>query len=81
MSDVAYQEDLMDEPADAGDISALNDVRPVPRISIQAFCETEGVAAPINRMGEDRRMAKAQTRVYMGGIPAAVRRLATNPDL
>ena len=34
MSDVAYQEDLMDEPADAGDISALNDVRPVPRISI-----------------------------------------------
>jgi pilus assembly protein CpaE len=73
MSDVAYNEDLEDRPAaDAGDITALGDVRPVPRISIQAFCETEGVAAPIGRMGEDRRMAKAQTRVYMGGIPAAV---------
>jgi len=73
MSDVAYNEDLEDRPAaDPGDIAALGDVRPVPRISIQAFCETEGVAAPIGRMGEDRRMAKAQTRVYMGGIPAAV---------
>jgi len=73
MSDVAYNEDLEDRPAaEAGDIAALGDVRPVPRISIQAFCETEGVAAPIGRMGEDRRMAKAQTRVYMGGIPAAV---------
>lgn len=73
MSDVAYKEDLTNQPTtETGDISALTDVRPVPRISIQAFCETEGVAAPINRMGEDRRLAKAQTRVYMGGIPAAV---------
>lgn len=79
MSDVAYKEDLMDEPADAGDISALSEVRPVPRISIQAFCETEGVAAPINRMSEDRRLAKAQTRVYMGGIPAAVEFYQTAP--
>jgi pilus assembly protein CpaE len=73
MSDVAYSEDdLEPQPADPGDVAALAEVRPVPRISIQAFCETEGVAAPIGRMGEDRRMSKAQTRVYMGGVSAAV---------
>ncbi|QKV19468.1 AAA family ATPase [Oricola thermophila] len=73
MSDVAYNEDFEERPAaEPGEVAALAEVRPVPRISIQAFCETEGVAAPIGRMAEDRRMAKAQTRVYMGGIPAAV---------
>ncbi|MFZ2102862.1 MAG: AAA family ATPase [Oricola sp.] len=80
MSDVAYSEDHREQlAADPGDMAALNQVRPVPRISIQAFCETEGVAAPIGRMGEDRRMSKAQTRVYMGGIPAAVEFYQTAP--
>ena len=54
------------------EIVAIKDVRPIPRISIQAFCETQAVAGPIERMAEDRRMAKAQTRVYMGGLAAAV---------
>ena len=47
-------------------------LRPVPRISIQAFCETEGVANPIERAGEDRRMAKAHLKVHMGGIATAI---------
>jgi pilus assembly protein CpaE len=73
MSDVAYSEDLTDQlSADPNEVTSLNEVRPVPRISIQAFCETEAVAGPIGRMGEDRRMAKAQTRVYMGGLEAAI---------
>ena len=73
MSDAAFSDEVHIQPDDSpADVAALNEVRPVPRISVQAFCETEGVAAPIGRMGEDRRMAKAQTRVYMGGIPAAV---------
>ena len=54
------------------EIMAMKDVRPIPRISIQAFCETQAVAGPIERMAEDRRMTKAQTRVYMGGLAAAV---------
>ncbi|RRI06371.1 CtpF protein [Mesorhizobium tamadayense] len=72
MSNLAY-----DTPSDTGDLSqqdvaAMQAVRPVPRISIQAFCETEGVANPIERAGEDRRMAKAHLKVHMGGIATAI---------
>lgn len=72
MSNLAY-----DTPQDAGelsqqDIAAMQALRPVPRISIQAFCETEGVANPVERAGEDRRMAKAHLKVHMGGIPTAI---------
>ncbi|BCM17095.1 septum site-determining protein MinD [Mesorhizobium sp. J8] len=72
MSNLAY-----DTPAEIGDLSqqdiaAMQALRPVPRISIQAFCETEGVANPVERAGEDRRMAKAHLKVHMGGIPTAI---------
>jgi pilus assembly protein CpaE len=72
MSNLAY-----DTPADTGDISqqdiaVMQALQPVPRISIQAFCETEGVANPVERAGEDRRMAKAHVKVHMGGIPTAI---------
>lgn len=65
------------------DIAALNALRPVPRISIQAFCETEGVAGPIEQAAEDRRMAKAHLKVYMGGIQTAIDfyRSAPTPNL
>jgi pilus assembly protein CpaE len=72
MSNLAY-----DPADDAGElaqreISALQALRPIPRISIQAFCDTDGVANPIERAGEDRRMAKAHVKVHMGGIPTAI---------
>ncbi|WFP66223.1 CpaE family protein [Mesorhizobium sp. WSM4904] len=72
MSNLAY-----DTPSDTGDLSqqdiaAMQALRPVPRISIQAFCETDGVANPIERAGEDRRMAKAHLKVHMGGIATAI---------
>jgi pilus assembly protein CpaE len=64
----------------AGEQSAAMDaIRPVPRISIQAFCETEGVAKPIERASEDRRMAKAHVRVHMGGVRAATEHYAGAP--
>lgn len=65
------------------DIAALNALRPVPRISIQAFCETEGVAGPIEQAAQDRRMAKAHLKVYMGGIQTAIDfyRSAPTPNL
>jgi len=61
----------------------LQSLRPIPRISIQAFCETEAVAEPIRRAAEDRRMAKAHLKIRMGGIPAAVEfyQTATTPNL
>ncbi len=58
-------------------------IAPVPRISIQAFCETGDVAQAIERASADRRMMKAQTRVQMGGIPAAIEafRSTATPNL
>ncbi|RUW74079.1 CtpF protein [Mesorhizobium sp. M4B.F.Ca.ET.143.01.1.1] len=72
MSNLAY-----DAPVDGGDtsqqdIAAMQALRPVPRISIQAFCETEGVASPVRLAGDDRRMAKAHLKVHMGGIATAI---------
>jgi pilus assembly protein CpaE len=47
-------------------------IAPVPRISIQAFCESANIAAAMQAAGEDRRMIKAHLRVQMGGIAAAI---------
>jgi pilus assembly protein CpaE len=65
------------------DVSAMQALRPVPRISIQAFCETESVASPIERAGADRRMAKTHLKVHMGGTAAAIElyRSAPTPNL
>ena len=54
------------------DAAAMQALRPVPRISIQAFCETEGIANPIERAADDRRMSKAHLKVHMGGIATAI---------
>lgn len=46
--------------------------RPVPRISIHAFCEFPDSGAALQRAGADRRLAKAHFTVQLGGISAAV---------
>lgn len=71
MSNLAY-DSRVEGDTSPQDIAMMQSLRPVPRISIQAFCETEGVANPIERAGEDRRMAKAHLKVHMGGIPTAI---------
>jgi len=72
MSNLAYESSHDDDAHPMADIDALQTLRPVPRISIQAFCETESVANPIERAAEDRRMAKAHLKVHMGGIATAI---------
>ena len=47
-------------------------IAPVPRISVQAFCETTDVAQIIQRAIADRRMEKAHAKVQMGGAAAAL---------
>src|SRR5260370_13286120 len=47
-------------------------IDPVPRISIQAFCETPESATGVNTAIADRRMAKGHVRQYIGGAAAAV---------
>ncbi|WP_264046238.1 AAA family ATPase [Methylobacterium flocculans] len=56
------------------DLNASSDriIAPVPRITIQAFCETSETAALIESVGSDRRMQKAHVKVQMGGGPASV---------
>jgi pilus assembly protein CpaE len=46
--------------------------RPVPRISIQAFCEFPDTGAALQRAAADRRLAKAHVTVQLGGLQAAV---------
>lgn len=53
--------------------------RPIPRISIQAFCENAVMAEIIQIASEDRRLAKAHISVHMGGIEAAVTHYEQNP--
>jgi pilus assembly protein CpaE len=47
-------------------------IAPIPRVTIQAFCETSGLAETIETAATDRRMQKAHVKVQMGGAPAAV---------
>lgn len=58
-------------------------IAPVPRISLQAFCESEAIAGTIAAAARDRRMQRAHVSVYMGGPGAAVSafRDAATPDV
>ncbi|WP_092159956.1 CpaE family protein [Bosea sp. CRIB-10] len=47
-------------------------VAPLPRVTLQAFCETQDVAAAMQAVTADRRMDKVQARIQMGGPAAAV---------
>ncbi len=53
--------------------------RPIPRISIQAFCENAATAELVQITAEDRRLAKAHVSVHMGGIEAAVAHYQQSP--
>ncbi|PYE89248.1 AAA family ATPase [Phyllobacterium leguminum] len=76
MHNLAYESDETGEEIDPiltrENLAVMQSLRPIPRISIQAFCETDGVAKPIERAGEDRRMANAHLKVHMGGIATAI---------
>ncbi|MFH1794852.1 MAG: CpaE family protein [Pseudomonadota bacterium] len=78
MTNLAYETQALPDRSET-DPGLVDSLRPLPRISIQAFCETEGVARPIERAGEDRRMAKTHLKVHMGGIETAVEFYKTAP--
>lgn len=54
-------------------------IAPVPRISLQAFCETNEIAKTIQNAASDRRMDKAHLKVHMGGAQAAIEAFRTAP--
>ena len=58
---------------------AVARARPIPRVSIQAFCENGATAEIVQIAAEDRRLAKAHVNVHMGGVEAAVAHYQQNP--
>ena len=58
-------------------------VAPLPRISVQAFCETTDVVSILQTAIQDRRMLKTHVKINMGGAAAAVEafRAAPTPNL
>ncbi|MBD9374303.1 CtpF protein [Rhizobium sp. ARZ01] len=67
---------FLDEGGHAGELDHL---RPLPRISIHAFCESEGMLQAMERCASDRRMAKVSLRINSGSIPAAANMFASAP--
>lgn len=73
MANIAFDQEpeKRDEGATEAPLRSPDDIRPVPRISIQAFCESPEIASAIEEAAEDRRMARAHIKVHSGGIAAA----------
>ncbi|HEV7257529.1 MAG TPA: P-loop NTPase [Bosea sp. (in: a-proteobacteria)] len=67
----------------SGDAVTEEVIAPLPRITLQAFCETPAVAATMQAAIADRRMEKAHARIQMGGPAAAVEafRAAPTPNI
>lgn len=72
-------ENPLEEASVQVDQGKLDELRPIPRITIQAFCESDIVAQTLDMASGDRRMARAHVKVLMGGVPAAVEFYGTAP--
>ncbi len=59
------------------------EARAIPRITIQAFCDTPEIAGTIETAAMDRRMSRAHVKVHTGGLNAAAEfyRSAPTPNL
>ena len=65
------------------DTIMTNEIAPLPRISVQAFCITSNLVETLEEAARDRRMSRVQTRIQTGGIAAAIAafRSAPTPNL
>ena len=61
-----------------GDVHVAR-ARPIPRISIQAFCDDPSFTEVLQVAAEDRRLSKAHVSVHMGGASAAVAHYQESP--
>ena len=53
------------------------DHRPVPRISIHAFCETPATTELLEKAAVDRRLSKTHLTIHMGGVSKAIDQFQT----
>jgi len=67
----------------AAETEAERHIPPVPRITVQAFCESADLAGAVHAAAGDRRMVKAHVKVQMGGMAAAneAYRAAATPNV
>ena len=73
----AQDEDYAD--MDTMDEGQATKARPIPRISIQAFCEDQRLANVLQEAAEDRRLSKAHVSIHMGGASAAIAHYQESP--
>lgn len=69
----------VDRPEDYESGKIVDNVRPIPRVSIQAFCESDAVCNTLQKAASDRRVAKANFKVNMGGHKAAIDHFSSSP--
>jgi pilus assembly protein CpaE len=62
-----------------GGFGAASHERPVPRISIDAFCEFPDTLGTLEHAAADRRLSKAHVNVQSGGVAGAVKFFADHP--
>ncbi|MDL2400152.1 AAA family ATPase [Rhizobium mayense] len=67
------------EAEDAPRVGDLENMRPLPRISVHAFCESEQLQQVMDRCANDRRMSKVSLRITSGSTAAAANMFATTP--
>lgn len=54
-------------------------IAPVPRVTLQGFCETPDIAAIVQAAVAERRMDKVHAKIQMGGASAAVEAFRESP--
>ena len=80
MSAIDY--DIRQTAAEAEDTPRTGDLenmRPLPRISVHAFCESEHLQQVMDRCANDRRMSKVSLRITSGSTAAAANMFASTP--
>jgi pilus assembly protein CpaE len=75
----ATQEDYQEDDGPMMSDQASDKARPIPRISIQAFCEDQRLANVLQHAAEDRRLSKAHVSIHMGGASAAIAHYQESP--
>ncbi len=75
----AAEETEFEDELSGDGTSSMEKARPIPRISIQAFCDDQHTAEVLQYAAEDRRLSKAHVSVHMGGIAAAIAHYVDSP--
>jgi pilus assembly protein CpaE len=65
--------------ADVEAAAVAQRARPIPRISVQAFCESPDAAIALQHAAGDRRLSKAHVSINMGGCAGAIQHFDSNP--